>query len=402
MTMVLRWRASNEIPWLVIPAMTLLSVAGIAILLTNLQMSNLFGPRRYTAMSSYVGAFYTGSITLLCMEMTNYAGIIDFQTSFMFITVGVVPILVSSIAFLPKSRVPWPLPADYGKNRYRGMEKDYHSQPNAWQRRISAGVKSRKDTHKILPVVRSPMYVWSVLWCCILNLKTIASEANTPLHLRYLGADNETVTTNVKLYYQLLLLALPFSPIFGILMDWRKRFVTDVRVEQMQNIQHALAITVVLSVCSIITAMIPVLDLQALTFILLMSEKVAMLASMFAFYTHVHFPNELLGKLTGIALMSSGIFSLLHFPLREFIRVTLRDDPFYVNLILLLLLVLSLGHPVCVWYHCKLNLIGDSSSQDMEHIPVTLIIEEEPAKTENKKVPSTSLDEKTGLQITDL
>lgn len=41
----------------------------------------------------------------------------DIQTSFMFMTMGVVPILVSTIAFLPKTKVPWPLPADYGDGR---------------------------------------------------------------------------------------------------------------------------------------------------------------------------------------------------------------------------------------------------------------------------------------------
>lgn len=34
----------------------------------------------------------------------------------MFLTIAIVPILVSTIAFLPKSRIPWPLPATYGNN----------------------------------------------------------------------------------------------------------------------------------------------------------------------------------------------------------------------------------------------------------------------------------------------
>jgi hypothetical protein len=45
----------------------------------------------------------------------------DLQTSFMFMTMGVVPILVSTIAFLPKTKVPWPLPADYGDGRTVAM-----------------------------------------------------------------------------------------------------------------------------------------------------------------------------------------------------------------------------------------------------------------------------------------
>ena len=35
----------------------------------------------------------------------------------MFLTVGIVPIIVGTIAFLPKSRIPWPLPENYNEGR---------------------------------------------------------------------------------------------------------------------------------------------------------------------------------------------------------------------------------------------------------------------------------------------
>ncbi len=42
---------------------------------------------------------------------------LNIQTSFMFFTVGIVPVIVGTIAFLPKSRIPWPLPENYSENR---------------------------------------------------------------------------------------------------------------------------------------------------------------------------------------------------------------------------------------------------------------------------------------------
>ncbi|KAJ8312384.1 hypothetical protein KUTeg_009757 [Tegillarca granosa] len=100
-------------PWIIIPAFSLLSWAGLVILVTNLQVANLFGRVRCTILSSLIGCFHASSLVLHLVKLTQYD--LEIQTSFMFLTIGVIPILVSTIAFLPKSRIPWPLPASYGK-----------------------------------------------------------------------------------------------------------------------------------------------------------------------------------------------------------------------------------------------------------------------------------------------
>ena len=68
------------------------------------------------------------SIFLVLRQATNDLGV-GTQTSFMFLTIAIVPILVSTIAFLPKSRIPWPLPATYGNcnvlnGRHSGKSKN--------------------------------------------------------------------------------------------------------------------------------------------------------------------------------------------------------------------------------------------------------------------------------------
>ena len=62
---------------------------------------------------------------------------VDVQTSFMFLTIGLVPMLVSTVAFLPKTRVPWPLPANYGKRRNQSLDENLLRKQRAWQRRLS-------------------------------------------------------------------------------------------------------------------------------------------------------------------------------------------------------------------------------------------------------------------------
>ncbi|PVD31705.1 hypothetical protein C0Q70_07123 [Pomacea canaliculata] len=55
----------------------------------------------------------------------------------MFLTIGLVPMLVSTVAFLPKTRVPWPLPVDYGKRRHQSLDENLLRKQRAWQRRLS-------------------------------------------------------------------------------------------------------------------------------------------------------------------------------------------------------------------------------------------------------------------------
>ena len=58
-----------DFPWLGLPALILLSISGFLILLTDLQIANLFDARRYTVMSVLVGAYYSGGFLLFLMKV---------------------------------------------------------------------------------------------------------------------------------------------------------------------------------------------------------------------------------------------------------------------------------------------------------------------------------------------
>ncbi|XP_035827177.1 solute carrier family 43 member 3-like [Aplysia californica] len=127
---------SAAVPWLVVPALALTGVAGTAVLVTNLQTANLFGRRRHVVISLYVGAGYSNGLITFLMQLSHFKGV-NVQTSFMFLTIGIVPLLVSTIAFLPKTCVPWPLPDDYGKRRNQSLDEAMLRKQRTWQRRMS-------------------------------------------------------------------------------------------------------------------------------------------------------------------------------------------------------------------------------------------------------------------------
>ena len=60
-----------DFPWLCLPALVLLSISGFLILLTDLQIANLFGARRYTVMSALVGAYHSGGFMLFLVKVSH-------------------------------------------------------------------------------------------------------------------------------------------------------------------------------------------------------------------------------------------------------------------------------------------------------------------------------------------
>ncbi|XP_059144273.1 equilibrative nucleobase transporter 1-like [Physella acuta] len=192
---------SSSVPWLVVPALALTGVAGSAVFLTNLQTANLFGRKRHIVISLYVGAAYSNGIITWLMQLFHTIGV-DVQTSFMFLTIGIVPMLVSTVAFLPKTRIPWPLPADYGKRRNQSLDEAMLRKQRAWQRRMSedldpdldphmypdsspltdyasteAGVtRCRRPPPRFSPTAVQPLFVWSLLWFGIHKLHEAVFE----------------------------------------------------------------------------------------------------------------------------------------------------------------------------------------------------------------------------------
>lgn len=70
--LALNWSSPfSAFPWLLIPALSLVSLAGLVLLITNLQVANLFGEHRYTVMATFIGAYHACSVIMTCMKV-NY------------------------------------------------------------------------------------------------------------------------------------------------------------------------------------------------------------------------------------------------------------------------------------------------------------------------------------------
>ncbi|XP_052802867.1 equilibrative nucleobase transporter 1-like [Mya arenaria] len=393
--------SSNVHPWLIFPALLMIGVSGMIVLITDLQVANLFGARRLTVMSILVGSSQSGGLVILFMKLTRETDV-TLQTSFMFISIGFVPVLISTIAMLPRSRIPWPLPANYGKSK--GMESD----PKAWRRRISVGAKRKGDITDILPFIRTKLFLFMIIWLSLLSFKSLAFDLNIDVHLEKLGiVETEQY---LSMFAMCMLLCLPLSFMIGILMDCHSNRVQQNHVQQMRNILNAICVNYIISLASSVTSLFPSFGLQTIAYILVAAEKVTLYATLFAFLTHVHFPAEHFGKLTGVAISVSGVVLVFQYPLRILVNSGLSTNMFYTKIILLVLILISGCHPVSVWYHIRTGQIHNQTEYNENDKAVNMVMidkgdSEEQATNMNAVATSGAESDSAKpkcLQITDL
>ncbi|KAH3888347.1 hypothetical protein DPMN_012380 [Dreissena polymorpha] len=350
---------ANEVIWLIFPALLMLGISGLLVLLTDLQVSNLFGSRRLTTMSTIVGASFSGGIVIILMKLTREADV-SLHTSFMLISVGFVPILISTIVMLPRSRIPWPLPVGYGKNRGTELQGTQSVKGKGWKRRISDGAKKRCDMMAVLPIMKTRLYMCMVVWFSLMSLKSLVFDLNIEQNLLNLGVLDSDVTQYMSVYAICSLFCLPLSPCVGLIMDWNRTIAEPHHIGQMRSILFATWINYAISFMSSVFALFPNYHVQVISYILVAAEKSTFYATFLAFITHVHFPGEHFGKLVGVALAVSGFFLVAQHPLKLLVYHGFAQHTFYMPSIVLIMILVASCHPICVWCHCKTGKINGS------------------------------------------
>ncbi|RUS77784.1 hypothetical protein EGW08_014448, partial [Elysia chlorotica] len=264
---------------------------------------------------------------------------VELQTSFMFLTIGIVPLLVSTVAFLPKTRVPWPVPANYGKGRNKSLDENLLRKQRAWQRRMSeepeldlaphlfpdpypftevTGGRCRKPPPDFSPVAGQSLFVLSCLWFGVQRLQEAVFDARV-VDI----ADMELVAgIDYEIYYGVIqLLAVFVSPLAGLLIDRHtpRELGFSPATQQMRRIIPAIAVTSSLGVAQVVIDMFSNPVAQSLSALVNLLHKVFAHTTMCAFVLHVHFNHQQLGKYYGLTCAVSAVISAVQFPVRIFL-----------------------------------------------------------------------------------
>ncbi|XP_067864851.1 equilibrative nucleobase transporter 1-like [Heterodontus francisci] len=97
---------------LLFPALLLIALGGIPILITNIQVGNLFRKRRSTIITLYHGAFDSSAVVFLLVKLLYEAGL-SLMSMFLFISCLSSIHILRTIFLLPRRHIPYPLPEGY-------------------------------------------------------------------------------------------------------------------------------------------------------------------------------------------------------------------------------------------------------------------------------------------------
>ncbi|XP_054419639.1 equilibrative nucleobase transporter 1 [Pteronotus mesoamericanus] len=371
-TLIIAFISADSAPLLFL-AMPMLTVGGILFLITNLQIGNLFGKHRSTIITLYNGAFDSSSAVFLIIKLLYEQGI-SLRASFIFLSLCSAWHVARTFLLMPRGHIPYPLPPDYSyglcsrdgpgekkEERAESRKLDLQSQELLSPKEEIPGPAQLEEPRSFRSYACSRCFAWHLVWLSMIQLwHYLFIGTLNSLLTNLAGGDRVLVSNYTNAFAITQFFGVLCAPWNGLLMDrLKQKYQKEARktgssasAAALSSAVPSLTLTSLLCLGFALCASVPVLPLQYLTFILQVISRSFLYGGNAAFLT-LAFPSEHFGKLFGLVMTLSAVVSLLQFPLFTLIKGPLENDPFYVNVMLVLVTLLTFVHPFLVYRECR-------------------------------------------------
>ncbi|KAM5317602.1 equilibrative nucleobase transporter 1 [Glossophaga mutica] len=354
-------------------AMPMLTVGGVLFLITNLQIGNLFGKHRSTIITLYNGAFDSSSAVFLIIKLLYEQGV-SLRASFIFLSLCGAWHVGRTFLLMPRGHIPYPLPPSYSYGLCSGDSAGEEKEERAESRKLhppsgelpspkeeTPGPAWPEEPHSFRSYVSSRRFAWHLVWLSVIQLWHYLFIGTLNSLLTSLASgDRALVSSYTNAFAITQFFGVLCAPWNGLLMDQLKqKYQKEARktgssasAAALSSAVPSLTLTSLLCLGFALCASVPILPLQYATFILQVISRSFLYGGNAAFLT-LAFPAEHFGKLFGLAMALSAIVSLLQFPIFALIKGPLQNNPFYVNVMLVLGTLLTFVHPFLVYRECR-------------------------------------------------
>ncbi|XP_022611494.1 solute carrier family 43 member 3-like [Seriola dumerili] len=362
---------------LLFPALSSIAVGGILLLLTNMQVGNLFAAHRSTIITLYNGAFDSSAAVFLIIKVLYEQGI-SLRSSFLVLSFCSIIHLVRTVLLMPRTHIPYPLPQHYtygvncGKaNTYSVEQFDRIGEDRMTELQESSGRDNApaaapedgteaRDSAKAASFrscVLSWFFLWHLLWLSIMQLRHYLFIGTlNPMLNRLANNDPSLVSQYTNAFAITQLCGVLCAPWNGLIMDRHKgKPLAPGETEREADLRSSslsLFLTSLQCLLFSVCASVSLLPLQYLTFVLQVLNRSFLYGGNAAFIS-IAFPACHFGKLYGLVMSISAVVSLLQYPCFALIKGALGGDPFFVDIALTLLTLLVFIHPVYIFIHCR-------------------------------------------------
>ncbi|XP_062915611.1 equilibrative nucleobase transporter 1-like [Mobula hypostoma] len=401
---------------LLFPALALLGLGGAILLISNVQVGNLFESKRSIVITLYLGAYNSSPAVFLVVKVLYETGF-SLRSIFLFISSLSLLHIVRTIFLMPRTHIPYPIPEGYtygatckmfklitvcreeqtfdqwrsswetprtrskcmeqtgggveeGRDdavvggRHRRMESkgdtaeihgsnDGNLQPNGKEESVARDNQDQSPSFR--NCIFSRLYLTHLLWFSLIQLRhfLFIGTLNPMLNLMTDG-DPRKVSSYTNAFAFTQMCAIFCAPWNGLILDRHKRrgSAARQRLEDMQSAVLSLVFTVIFSVLFSLCATIPVLKVQFLTFILHVIHVAFLYGSDSAFVA-VAFPPCHFGKVCGTTQALGAVVSLIQYPCFILVKGPLKNNPLYMNVAFIALVTLAFTHPLNVYLWCR-------------------------------------------------
>ncbi|NXF89599.1 S43A3 protein, partial [Eubucco bourcierii] len=344
--------STQELAVLLFPAMSMISVGGMLLILTNMQVGNLFGKYRSIIITLYNGAFDSSSAVFLIIKVLYERGL-SLHSMFLFMAACSAWHLLRTLFLMPRTRIPYPPPPayDYGRSQsYRTYEEKRPVEEGGPEETPLEPIRAKGVDTALMPTsggaapgmpfwacVRSRLFAWHVAWLSVMQLRHYLFIGTLNPLLEHLARwDTDLVSTYTNAFAFTQLCGVLCAPWNGLILDRHKRGRTshpDGALGALADLQASvLSLVVTVAQCLLfsVCAAVPVLPVQFATFVLQVLSRSFLYGGNAAFLA-IAFPAQHFGKLYGLAMALSALVALLQYPCVALVQGPLGGDPFYVS-----------------------------------------------------------------------
>lgn len=355
--------STSALAYMLFPALSLLAVGGILFLMTNMQVGNLFGAHRSTIITLYNGAFDSSSSLFLVIKLLHESAV-SLRASFLFLSTCSVIHVLRTFFLLPRKFIPYPLPDSYTYgitcSKSHSLSTDVaangHVHSTTEEAPLTKDVPAKQEK-SFRECLLSRFFAWHLLWLSVMQLRHYLFIGTlNPMLQRLTAGESSLVSKYTNAFAITQLCGVLCAPWNGVIMDRfkgkpRAAGETEQEVDLRASVL-SLFLTALQCLLFSICASTPFLPLQYLTFVLQVLNRSFLYGGNAAFIS-VAFPSCHFGKLYGLVMALSAVFSLLQYPCFSLVKGALDGDPLYVNVGLTLLSLLAFIHPLSVYLHCR-------------------------------------------------
>lgn len=346
------------------PGTILISMSGIMVLVTNMQVANLFPENRSTVLTLLNGVYDSSSCTFMVFKVLYDAERLSYSQIFIILLCGTVLMWIRTFFMMPKEKtIPWPVPQEYdfgvgdwipairkSEREIQDILMQLRERAGSHESNISETFDTKNQDksfkEQIMSSVehlKSTSYISFNIWFIATNLRHVFFVSSVNAWLTRIPDSDCDFVSNYTNYFGIAqFFGFAFAPMAGLLIDGlEKYFERSIGFAQREPYKTACGMALVAtSIIGIVFTITAMANHVMVTLILEVLFR-AFTYGVHATFITLLFPSENFGFLYGVSFLIGGLTGFLAIPLFDMSMGTLSGNFDAINVFFLVLLGVS-------------------------------------------------------------